>query len=169
MGQQNFITPPELMAAIKKKWGISYFAFDLAATKDANQSDLKHAFLGPGSGFQVDSLSVDWPCYFNIDKGYPNWFWLNPPYKNVRPWIEKTLDASQRGMKIATLTIASVGSNWWRDLVLPNALIIFLKPRVKFIDPETNMQMKAGFTKDLALCLWDNNRIGDITWDWQKR
>ena len=72
-----------------------------------------------GGEKSFDGLSVDW--------GNRNY--VNPPYSNVRPWIEKAL----KGKLCVLLLKVDTSKRVFHDLILPNASEIrFLKGRIKF-------------------------------------
>lgn len=144
-GSSNYSTPPELIIAIKGLLHIDEFAHDFAA--DATNTKAP-TWFSEGT----DALKVhNWAAYCNS-----GWGWLNPPYKNIEPWAEKSSACSLSGGRIAMLVPASVGSGWFRDHVYRKALVIFLNGRV---DP---------YPKDCMLCLYDDTRTGYSVWPWKQ-
>lgn len=140
-------TPPEFLAACYRRFKISTFTWDLAAT-DANTVAPFH--FTPDQ----DALSQDWDeC--------GGWLWLNPPYANITPWVAKA--SACRESNIAMLVPASVGANWWRQHVDGKAHVLLLNGRIKFVGH------KDGFPKDLALLLFTPFIKGGYeVWDWKR-
>jgi len=55
---------------------------------------------------------------------------INPPYSKPRPWIENAL--KQKDKTIVMLLKADTSTNWFHDLILPNAEIRFIRGRLHF-------------------------------------
>jgi hypothetical protein len=66
-----------------------------------------------------------------------------------------------RGARILLLVPASVGANWFQNHVAPNAHVIELVGRVKFVGH------KQGFPKDLVLCAFMHGLTGRSSWKWR--
>lgn len=158
--RQDYQTPPELLVAVCGRLGISTFAFDFAAS-DAN------AVAGRYYTAESDALSDHRPwaaqCWAP-DTGYGvgfTWGWLNPPFARIEPWVEKAAAEAARGLRLAMLVPASVGSNWWREWVEPYAYALHLNPRVTFVG-ET-----IAYPKDCSILLYTPARLrGAETWRW---
>lgn len=152
--RQDWATPADFLAAVKRRLCIGRFNFDLAATA-ANR--VEECYYGPESSFGTDALDMNWSRY---DKGL--WMWCNPPYTDIRPWVAKAADESTRGAQIAMLVPASTGSNWWRDHVVNDAYVVYLNGRLTFAGAT------APYPKDCALLLYTPFiRSGSTTWNWR--
>lgn len=70
-----------------------------------------------------------------LTKRWTGRVWVNPPYSDPRPWIEKAMSAAVSGdaSRVVMLLPASTDTNWFHDLVLPFADVVFVKGRVKFL------------------------------------
>lgn len=89
--------------------------------------------------------------------------WLNPPYANIEPWVQKCAEESKRGAHIACLVPASVGANWWRDWVVNDSYQLFLNGRLKFVGCTDY------YPKDCALLLYTPFiRSGSAIWNWRE-
>lgn len=132
--EQTVVTPPEFIESVLHLLGLKEFYIDLAATKTNAKAKI---IITPN----MDSLRQEWCDWIPFGKTG----WLNPPYSDIRPWVQKAYE-SQRS--IAMLVPASVGSNWWRDWVHEKALVLFLNGRIQFVGHP------AGYPKDLALLLY---------------
>ena len=60
--------------------------------------------------------------------------YVNPPYSNPRPWIEKAIMEARKGKTIVMLLRGDTSTAWFHDLVLGKAEIRFLRGRLKFTD-----------------------------------
>ena len=146
-------TPPELLDAVRKRFGL--LSWDLAA--NASNAVVPDGYFGPGS-LWPDSLAETW------DRLQGN-LWLNPEYTNIKPWAKKA--AEYRGLgTVLMLVPASVGSTWFADHVHGKALVLALRPRVTFVGHTQP------FPKDLVLCVYapHDPRIkpGFDLWQWRQ-
>ena len=155
-GVQDYGTPPELIQAVERDF--SKIAFDLAATSQNTVAPfwIEKDFRG------ADSLSADWLADYDYHKSN-GVLWLNPPFSGVRPWMEKCRDESARGARILSLTKSSLDSNWYQEVVAPNAASWILKSRVKFVGCDTV------FTQALMLTEWGTGKRGLGFWDWKRK
>lgn len=142
----EYATPPEFIAAVKRKFGVTEFDYDLAASPENTKA--KHFFTE-----EEDSLKQEWPNYGDL--------WLNPPYAKIAPWAEKCARyCFRQKIRIFFLVPAAVGSNWWRDHVHNKAKVRFLNGRISF-------DGKAPYPKDCALCVY-GIEPGYEVWSWKK-
>ncbi len=149
--KQDYGTPPELLAAVKKRLHISNFSVDLAASAE---NAVAPAYFDEA----FDSLrpEVSWN---HVDG---KWAWLNPPYANITPWVEKAAKQSMKGAHIAMLLPASVGANWWSEWVEPFAYQSYLNGRLTFVGETTP------YPKDCALLLYTPwGFTGHEIWGWR--
>jgi phage N-6-adenine-methyltransferase len=158
--KQNYQTPPEFLEAVKTRLNISNFAWDLASEP--------HNCVSPYGGFteKTNALVQDWVTVCGVYDShlgtYDGWLWLNPPYADIGPWVEKAAQESLKGAHIAMLIPASVGANWWRDHVVSNSYQLHLNGRLKFVGA------KDYYPKDCSLLLFTPFiRSGSAVWDWK--
>ena len=145
--KQDYGTPPEFVWAVEERFG--KIQFDLAASKS-------NALAPDFFCKEQDSLKQDWHNLNGL-------LWLNPPFGDIAPWVEKCSEESMVGAIIIMLTPASVGSNWFRYFVFQQAQVIFLNGRIKFIGAED------AFPKDCMLTIWRRNILTDFSiWTWKR-
>lgn len=73
---------------------------------------------------KTDGLSLDWSG---------KRVWLNPPYSNPKPFVEKLVKCNNGIL----LTFNRLDTRMFQDIVLPNASgILFMRGRVKFYRPD---------------------------------
>jgi phage N-6-adenine-methyltransferase len=152
---QDRATPQSLVDLIARRFGVN-IVIDLAASEENKKC---HFFIGE----QENSLNSEWfvkkaiagTAQKNICA------WLNPPFKSVGPWMEKCKHESEMGCKIISLTLSSLGANWYRDHVEGNALSLVLRDRVIFEG------CKDPFPKELMVTLWGFSMTGLGFWSWK--
>ena len=100
--------------------------------------------------FDVDLAATDkntqHPIYIDREKNSlrQNWReygtkgWLNPPYSNITPWIEKAIKESERGFSTVML-IPTLNGEARDSLIIENAAtLMFIIGRVAFINQYGN-------------------------------
>ena len=70
----------------------------------------------------IDGLSIEW--------GQSNF--VNPPYSNIRPFLEKGIFESKKGKMSVFLIPARTDTKWFHDLIYNKYEIRFIKGRLKF-------------------------------------
>ncbi len=149
--KQDYATPDDFIAAVKKRFGIREFAWDLAA--DASNTKAVWFF-----DEEDDSLKQDWTKL----KGD---LWLNPPFADIDPWAAKCAAAnlwgchSGRLARIFFLTPLS-SANWFARHVDGKALVILLNGRLSF-------DGKAPYPKDCMISCF-GVKPGYECWNWRK-
>lgn len=150
--KQDYGTPRPFLDAVCLRLGIQAFAVDLAADRTNKVCPLYFTQ-------EDDALLHSW------DLGLPSgeWLWLNPPYGDIRPWVEKAYRESLRpDVQVAVLIPASVGANWWKSWVHEKAQVLFLNGRITFNG------CSAPYPKDCALLLYSRDlRPSYRVWSWQ--
>lgn len=123
--QQDWETPAALFHQLQARYG---FALDAAATTGNAKCP---RWFGPG-GEAEDALTARWPDDVAI--------WLNPPYREQRPFIEKVLDViarrqldGSRGQPIVCLLPARPDTALFHDLIRPWGEVEFLRGRLRFV------------------------------------
>ena len=71
---------------------------------------------------ETDGLKLDWE-----DKTF-----VNPPYSNPLPWIEKAVAESQKGKTIALLLKADTSTKWFARLHESKAHILWINGRLRY-------------------------------------
>jgi len=149
--KQDYGTDPKFWNILNGKYD---FKWDLACHEGnclVTDGRFNSGYLHP----YTDSLAEDW----HLKEG---WLYLNPPFKDIKPWARKCVNESLLGAKVVMLTPASVGSIWFHDWVMNKAHVMFLKGRLTFAG-ET-----APYPKDCMISIFDNFHRGVNIWDWRK-
>jgi len=134
--KQDYGTPWNFFRAVEEKLLNERFDVDLAA--HIENTKVPGCFVTP----EQNSLSINWSEKFAGKLG-----WLNPEFADLAKWAEKC--NSEKGLRIVMLTPASVGANWFMDIVHGNALFIAIGPRLTFDG------CKDPYPKDCILSLWN--------------
>jgi hypothetical protein len=162
--KQDFGTPPEFIAAVKLRFKIKEFYYDLAA--DETNTKGRYHFCK-----EEDSLAQDWTKH--DDKQ----LWLNPEFGDIARYAQKCAvfasataqpnnptKARAAGMRfggaIYFLTPASVGTHWFVDHVWGVARVIALQGRLSF-------DGKNPYPKECMLSVFGLSP-GFEVWDWRK-
>lgn len=109
----DWSTPPELVAELAREFG----AFDLDPCCREITAKAPRFYTRETNG-----LAQEW-------RGR---VWLNPPYSDPAPWLEKAIEAQRAGALTVALLPASTDTAWFHDLVLPYAEVRFVRGRVRF-------------------------------------
>jgi phage N-6-adenine-methyltransferase len=141
--KQDYSTPDDFFNACIDRFGP--FTWDLAAT--VNNSKCPY-WITP----ETDSLKTAWDMPGNL--------WLNPPYANIEPWVNKCKQESAMGASIFVLLPASVGSDWFRWHVNGYAYVLALNPRLSF-------DGKNAYPKDCMLLVYRDGVHGFDVWKWK--
>jgi phage N-6-adenine-methyltransferase len=107
-------TPPEMVREMEAEFGP--FELDPCATPETAKAPKFYTVFDNG-------LLLPW-------RGR---VWLNPPYSDPTPWLQRAVAAQEDGCLVVALLPASTDANWFHDLVLPNAEVRFIRQRVRFI------------------------------------
>lgn len=152
--KQDYQTPPEFIALVKRRFGIEAFDCDLAASAANAQAE----------NYLTEADDALIAPTWSFGRG---WNWLNPPYGNLSPWLSKAwYEHVHHETHTMVLLPASPGANWWRDWVHHKAHVVFLNGRLTFVG-ETGP-----YPKDCALLLYCSHH-SDFTpsydiWSWQR-
>ena len=153
--KQDYQTPPEFLAAVRRRLSIYGFIHDLAASSE-------NAVCSSFSDEDTNALTQDWTTFRMIDDSHC-WCWLNPPYADISPWVQKCAEESAKGAHIACLVPASTGANWFKSYVYNKAYTIFLNGRITFVGAS------GPYPKDCMLLLYTPYiRGGFDVWTWNK-
>lgn len=94
-------TVPWLFAALDSEFN---FSIDLAATDISAKCNV---YFTP----ETDSLKQSWKNSVPVGKTATGW--LNPPYSDIHPWIEKAEQEQQQGFTTCFLVFSDSSSKWW--------------------------------------------------------
>ncbi len=162
-GTQDYTTPPELVQYFARSNGVELI-LDLAASTE----NARCPFFITKERDEANELPVDWAVelmtvanHADLVHAYSG-AWLNPPFKRCAPFMERAAKAGEEGAKIITLTLASLGTDWYRKWVKPYALSLILEERVRFLGQPDD------YPKELMVSFYGFGRTG-LGWTKWKR
>lgn len=97
--------------------------------------------------------------------------WLNPPYSNVAPWLQKACEEAQQGATVVVLVHFDPSTRWWAKWALKaDEIRVLTGARVRFTPPDG---VKASSnTRPSALLVFRKSEPGTepktVYWDWKK-
>jgi site-specific DNA-methyltransferase (adenine-specific) len=80
--------------------------------------------------------------------------WLNPPYSQAAKWVEKAAQEAANGAIVVGCLANRSATKWYRDHVVPHALIVQLHGRIPFYRDDTGPRIQmstAPFATILAI------------------
>lgn len=160
--QDCYRTPPELLAAVRSDFGLT---FTLDAAADESNAVCDDFLTGPHD--------PEGECFCGLCARWEGVVWCNPPYSNVAPWVTKArLSAEVHGATVAMLLLADTSTRWFALGVRTAETYLLTPGRVSFIDPETG-QPARGNRIGSVLFIWrPHGRIGRrgqiALWDWRR-
>jgi hypothetical protein len=127
----------------------------MTGTSTAEQSLEKRAYIAPSKSDDwatpkdlYDKLNAEFhfdfdPCPLNANFDGLSIDWesrsfVNPPYSNLKAWIQKSFDESKKGKLVVMLIPARTDTKAFHEIIFPNAEVRFLKGRLKFGDSKNN-------------------------------
>lgn len=136
--KQDYRTEQAFLAAVKRRFGVTEFDIDLAASAENAVAPLYYT---------VDDNALVQPWRTKA-RGLA---WCNPPFDDIAPWVERAWTESRAATRIAMLVPAGVGSDWWAESVHGKAFVLLLNGRLCFIenwrttiDPASVRKFEAG-------------------------
>lgn len=116
-------TPPEIF-----KWASQRFGpFDLDVCAEERTKKAPRWF-GPGSPIGENAFSMEWWQWGSRA-------WMNPPYSNPRPWIEKARAAAAQGLPVVALLPSDTSTGWWHKHIENNPHVYYehAPQRIRFL------------------------------------
>lgn len=141
--------------------------------KSNTPKEIKDHWQTPVSLFETLSMEFDFNCDaaaskdnslcdYYIDEqsdalaDHRDWgakTWVNPPYSNIRPWIEKAIDQHRQGKTIVMLVPADTSVKWFKLAFESCNEVRFISGRISFINAETKKPVN-GNNKGSVLFIW---------------
>ena len=111
-GNQEWETPDDLFCKLNAEFN---FTLDVCASA-ANKKHENYITK------QQDSLYMDWGN---------NVCWMNPPFNELKKWVEKAYKESLKGAIVVCLIPSRTNTNWWHEYCMKGE-IRYIKGRPKF-------------------------------------
>ena len=113
--KDHFETPPEIWNPLNDRF---HFTVDAAASEENALCPVY--FTQENSALEA----LVWGTPDDV-------VWLNPPYKNISPWLKKAYE--QLCTVVCLIPVATATRHWWEYVFPKAAEIIFIVPRVQFL------------------------------------
>lgn len=112
----EYSTPLEIVEPLKKEFNLK---LDVCATQDNKKCEEFYTK-------EDNALIQDWYKFGNC--------WMNPPWsRELKKWVEKAYQESQKGATIVCLLPVRSNTIWWHKLIInTNTEVRFLKGEIKF-------------------------------------
>lgn len=155
---QGYRTPPELLAAVEKRFG--KITFDLACT--SADCVAEYGFM-IDTGF--DAFVEPWCRAIGDGLG-----WCNPPWKDAGRYARL---AAESGCRVLLNTQLAPDANWYAEHVHGKALVLALNPRVPYLNPDgtpacVDKRGKAlGINRPAMIAAYGFGVVGFEPWRWQ--
>lgn len=122
--------------------------------------DRRFCFTGDIAASELNALC---PCYIDHESNSlsdgVNWFprgWLNPPYSNIGPWVNKAIDQMKFGALTVMLLPADTSVKWFKTAFENCTECHFISGRLAFISEETGKPVP-GNNKGSVVFIFDPN------------
>ena len=141
-------TPVQLFDYAESRFGP--FDVDLAADE---QSSWCSRWYGGHGMFWIDSLESNWSERFPDGHG-----WLNPPYRDIGPWVKKAVQEARRGFSTTMLLPAPNGESHTSPLLEHATEIIWIVGRIAFVGLDG--KPRKGNPRGSVLAYFQAHRLG---------
>ena len=94
--------------------------------------DRAYVELDSEFGFDFDPCPAD-PTFDGLECEWSYSNFLNPPYSNIKEWLQKAIVEHEKGKTVVALLPSRTGTDWFHGCVLPHATEIrFIRGRLQF-------------------------------------
>lgn len=151
MSNDTWATPKAVYNAMDREFE---FCADMAASKENH----KHETYWTEQD-QPNSLEMCWQDAL-CDMGHINpWVWINPPYSNISPWVDKAIQAQALGVGSVMLVMADPSVKWFSKAAEYATEIRFVtEGRLAFLE---NGKPKSGNNKGSVFFIFAPKMIGN--------
>ncbi|WP_241801472.1 phage N-6-adenine-methyltransferase [Klebsiella michiganensis] len=99
---------------------------------------------------EQNTLETPWADYLSI----PGYVWLNPPYSDITPFVQKAADESKNQIGTVMLVPADTSVGWFREAIETASEVRFIVGgRLAFINPVSGKPV-SGNNKGSMLIIW---------------
>ncbi len=99
---------------------------------------------------EQNTLEKPWTDYLSI----PGYVWLNPPYSDITPFVQKAADESKNQIGTVMLVPADTSVGWFREAIETASEVRFIVGgRLAFINPVSGKPV-SGNNKGSMLIIW---------------
>ena len=114
--------------------------------------------------FDLDPCPENWDKSFDgLEIDWKNKNYVNPPYAYKKAWIIKAINEQAKGKLSVLFLPVDTSTKWFNDLLLPNAMILFVSCRVK-----SNIGKTPAFSSLVAI-LYPNKQNASVCKSWNPK
>ena len=114
-GSDEWETPRALFAFLDR-----FFRFDVDVCASSQNAKCRQFFSKDQNG-----LSQTWPA--------GRTYWMNSPYSEAGKWAKKAAESAKGGAVVVGLFANRSSTAWYRDYVVPSAMVVQLQGRLRFM------------------------------------
>lgn len=109
-------------------WLNSVYNFDVDLCANNDNKKCENYF-----NEEDNSLKQDWHM-----QGHKNSGFCNPPYSNIKPWINKAIKETEKGFTTVMLIPTPNGESHYHEIFVHATSITFISGRIAFYNPNLN-------------------------------
>lgn len=94
---------------------------------------------------EMEALTMEWSQFGSFG-------FCNPPYSNIKPWIDKAVKEKDKGFTTVMLIPTPNGESYYHDVFRHASDIIFITGRLSFLD--SNFNPKGGNTRGSCVVIF---------------
>lgn len=144
MNRDCWRTPPEIFEALNFE-----FAFKVDVCASPQNAMLPHFITE-----QENCLTADWYRHSGQINRTGWYAWMNPPYSNIGPFVQRAAEMSRAGIGCVMLVMADTSVGWYKTALYTAQEVRFIiGGRLSFINPETE-KPGSGNNKGSMLLIW---------------
>jgi hypothetical protein len=95
----------------------------------------------------------DKPIYDGLASEWGNVNFVNPPYKDIKYWVQKAYHQWQKGRTVVMLIPSRTDTRWWHDYIMRASEIRFIKGRLRFGNATNSAPFPSAIVVFNGLCL----------------
>lgn len=161
--EQCYRTPPELLAAVERRFG--KITFDLACTTVDAVAPLGYA-IDAGA----DALQRDWRELAALGPDFLGW--CNPMWGKSRYYAAKCAEAGAAGLRVLLNCPLAPDARWYAKHVHGKALVLACCPRIPYLKPDGlpacvgEKGKPLGINRPVMVAAYGFSAVGFEPWEW---
>tara|TARA_R110001592_G_scaffold95437_6_gene274980 strand:- start:384 stop:929 length:546 start_codon:yes stop_codon:yes gene_type:complete len=152
MSNDSWATPKVIYNALDREFN---FCADMAASEENHKHDIYWT-----EKCAPNSLQMNWrDSLYQMPITSP-WVWINPPYSDISPWVDKAIEAQLQGVGSVMLVMADPSVKWFAKAAKYATEIRFVtNGRIAFLE---NGKPKSGNNKGSVFFIFAPKLIGQV-------
>jgi len=150
MANDSWATPQTVYNALNLE-------FEFCADMAASEENAKHSIYWTEND-TPNSLDMNWRSALSQMPITNPWVWVNPPYSDISPWVDKAIEAQRQGVGSVMLVMADPSVKWFSKAAEYATEIRFVtNGRIAFLE---NGKPKSGNNKGSVFFIFAPKIIG---------